>query len=464
MATDDRTSTQNFPRPHIANTIAEDFARIITLVNMLDAKISAMDGQVAGKAEAAHTHAISGIAGLQAALDAKQAASWRPALGDLSNVNVAGAASGQFLGLVGATWQPVTLSVAWGNISGKPSSFPTTWGDVSGKPGTFTPAAHSHSIGEVGGLQTALDANAAAAAAKLPLTGGDITGGLNIRGGWAQLRLGNVGGAWRLIKDGAAGVSGTLFIQHSTDDFATNFVNPLTLQTDGGVILSYKTRINAADGGLELHALGTGDRSSYVDFKSHGTPDGVDYSARIIREPGPDGAFDIINGGAGWLRIRPGFGQPVQVGVADQGNFLYIPRQDNVDEGGQLILQRCNQNTSIGADLAIDTCRNDIRFFENGGAFRGAFLRLSELPGGVNSALIHSANLGSWLAAGDTQDIGKYVMAYCNANGSEFGGSVSGANLFPAYHGGWQAGSINGTWRAQGRGITGGISLFQRIA
>lgn len=63
--------------------------------------------------------------------------------------------------------------VTWGDVSGKPSTFPPTtgttastakpgnwtpaWGDVSGKPSTFPPATHTHAVGEVTGLQAVLD-------------------------------------------------------------------------------------------------------------------------------------------------------------------------------------------------------------------------------------------------------------------------------------------------------------------
>lgn len=34
----------------------------------------------------------------------------------------------------------------------------TAWGDVTGKPSTFPPASHDHAIADVDGLQAALDA------------------------------------------------------------------------------------------------------------------------------------------------------------------------------------------------------------------------------------------------------------------------------------------------------------------
>jgi hypothetical protein len=47
------------------------------------------------------------------------------------------------------------------------------WVDVTGKPSTFPPSTHSHAIGDVTGLQTALDAKAAASHSHAI---GDVTG------------------------------------------------------------------------------------------------------------------------------------------------------------------------------------------------------------------------------------------------------------------------------------------------
>lgn len=46
--------------------------------------------------------------------------------------------------------------VVVGGIPGGDSG-PTAWGDVTGKPATFPPATHTHTIANVTGLQTALD-------------------------------------------------------------------------------------------------------------------------------------------------------------------------------------------------------------------------------------------------------------------------------------------------------------------
>jgi len=76
-------------------------------------------------------------------------------------------------------------TLAWSNVTDKPSTFPPSahghvaadisdfaaaaaaaapapdWNSLSGKPATFPPSAHTHAIGEVTNLQTALDAKAA---------------------------------------------------------------------------------------------------------------------------------------------------------------------------------------------------------------------------------------------------------------------------------------------------------------
>jgi hypothetical protein len=80
----------------------------------------------------------------------------------------------------------VSGSIAWDNVTGKPSTFtpsshthvaanitdfaaavaavspPVDWNSLTGKPSTFSPSAHTHPINEVTNLQTALDGKAAA--------------------------------------------------------------------------------------------------------------------------------------------------------------------------------------------------------------------------------------------------------------------------------------------------------------
>ena len=50
---------------------------------------------------------------------------------------------------------------------------------------------------------------------------------------------------------------------------------------------------------VELNYWGTGDRTSFIDFHSAGDPATADYHARIIRNAGVDGTFELKNTGGG---------------------------------------------------------------------------------------------------------------------------------------------------------------------
>lgn len=52
--------------------------------------------------------------------------------------------------------------IGWGDIEGKPATFPPdahshAWSTITGKPATYAPSAHQHAIADVTGLQAALD-------------------------------------------------------------------------------------------------------------------------------------------------------------------------------------------------------------------------------------------------------------------------------------------------------------------
>ncbi|UVK61355.1 minor tail protein [Microbacterium phage Gingerbug] len=48
-----------------------------------------------------------------------------------------------------AAFPPAAHTHAWGEVTGKPTTFPSTWGTVSGKPTAFPPAAHVHSAADI---------------------------------------------------------------------------------------------------------------------------------------------------------------------------------------------------------------------------------------------------------------------------------------------------------------------------
>lgn len=62
--------------------------------------------------------------------------------------------SGSYADLTG---KPTLFSGSYSDLTNKPTLFDGTYASLTGKPTTFTPAAHTHSISDVTGLQTSLD-------------------------------------------------------------------------------------------------------------------------------------------------------------------------------------------------------------------------------------------------------------------------------------------------------------------
>lgn len=58
------------------------------------------------------------------------------------------------------------------------------------------------------------------------------------------------------------------------------------------------------------------------------------------------------------------------------------------DEGGEIFLAQAATNTTLGGGITIDSYRNKIRFFEQGGNARGAYIDLTECSNGVGTNLL----------------------------------------------------------------------------
>ena len=95
--------------------------------SLFDGVYGSLSGIPSTFTPAAHTHTIANVTGLQAALNAKGTS-------DLTLGTTAGTA-----------------------LAGNTALFNGQYGSLSGVPSTFTPAAHTHTIANVTGLQTALD-------------------------------------------------------------------------------------------------------------------------------------------------------------------------------------------------------------------------------------------------------------------------------------------------------------------
>jgi hypothetical protein len=58
------------------------------------------------------------------------------------------------------------------------------------------------------------------------------------------------------------------------------------------------------------------------------------------------------------------------------------------DEGGEIFLARSQANTTLDGGITIDSYQNKIRFFEQGGSARGAYIDLTECAGGAGTNLL----------------------------------------------------------------------------
>lgn len=111
MAVDNRTANRNYPLPDPTNNLDEDVYRLVDAFNGVDGDMKTIFDTLPTKSNVGHGHQIADISGLQSALDGKAAAGHTHALNDLSDVNVSGAANGQFLKRVSEGWLPAGLTI-----------------------------------------------------------------------------------------------------------------------------------------------------------------------------------------------------------------------------------------------------------------------------------------------------------------------------------------------------------------
>ena len=113
---DNRTANYSILQPDLANYQEDDIIRIIGAFALIDALLKQISDTAAAKAPASHGHEIVDVTGLSDALAGKLAASWRPALDELTDVDVAAGANGQYLKKVGSNW--IAANVQLGDVTG----------------------------------------------------------------------------------------------------------------------------------------------------------------------------------------------------------------------------------------------------------------------------------------------------------------------------------------------------------
>jgi len=67
------------------------------------------------------------------------------------------------------------------------------------------------------------------------------------------------------------------------------------------------------------------------------------------------------------------------------------------DEGGEIFLAKPQTNTTLaGTGVTIDIYQNKLRFFEQGGTFRGAYIELTSASTNVGYDLLSGGGSSSW--------------------------------------------------------------------
>lgn len=139
---DEMTPRFGLPVPSFeTNTQDYDVPRIATALYLLDTALYDLLTALAGKAPTSHSHELAQVVGLVEALANKMAASWRPTLDELVDVDVSAGANGQFLKKVGSLWIAAGLQL----------------GDVTGWQDTVIALINSAISNIVGGSPAALD-------------------------------------------------------------------------------------------------------------------------------------------------------------------------------------------------------------------------------------------------------------------------------------------------------------------
>lgn len=110
------TANQGYQLPDATNKLKDDVLRVIAALSAIDTDVTGLLLALASKSNTGHGHGMDAIAGLVAALGNKLEVGYHDALGNLTDVDVAGVANGMALLRQASKWIPVALQI--NNIAG----------------------------------------------------------------------------------------------------------------------------------------------------------------------------------------------------------------------------------------------------------------------------------------------------------------------------------------------------------
>ena len=342
------------------------------------------------------THTVYTSANKPSAADVKaRPDNWVPSWGDITGKP--------------STFPAATHSHAWGDITGKPSTFPAAthshaWGDITGKPSTFPATAHKHSWSELTGIPvyatrwpTASEAGAAALnhgharqfGSEQTLTTEDLDT-IKTPGVYAQHANANTSTARHYPENLAGSLTVTVGagVQQRYHVYNTSRIWTRA-QYDKGAWTAWAREYNTLNkptaaevGALPVQAAGgVLEVGKYIDFHDTGTS--VDYSLRLMQE----GTSLRVQGSNGY----------VDVGAKNTGYAHYY-----TDRPQHYFDKNVNVN-----DLYV---RSDARLKSNLEPLSGALAKVCSLKGWtydkkltINSEAVYRRETG--LIAQDVQKV-----------------------------------------------------------
>jgi hypothetical protein len=180
--------------------------------------------------------------------------------------------------------------------------------------------------------------------------------------------------------------------------FATNSTERMRIDSSGNVGIgtsspSVKLEVNGSailsdslisTGTIELGTNGSGDRYSLIDFHSSGTPSSIDLSARLLRYPGVNGNFDIVNAGTGSIVFIGNNTERMR--IDSSGNLIIGKTTTALGTVGVYITATgvpvCSVTTGTNGYQLYSTSSSSYRFYvnENGGVnnYSGNNVNLSD--------------------------------------------------------------------------------------
>jgi len=192
-------------------------------------------------------------------------------------------------------------------------------------------------------------------------------------------------------------IGGQLFISNSTGDVAM-FTLASIPDITGSIYTIDVSNFNVWDSARFLE-LSFGYYEDPVTFASSSFNEDVSVTYFPVSTgptgvTGPTGPTGPVSGTANQVIYKNGSNNPTgSSGLAYDGTDFSVGGKISStvsagDEGGELFLNKAATNTTINGGVTIDVWQNRLRFFEQGGTARGAYIDIAAAGAGVATNLL----------------------------------------------------------------------------